>query len=233
MQLLYYALKYQGDYDKIKKALQKNEYYEKIDYNGLYVTIHDANYPTKLKALENPPYVLFYKGNLSLLNEEMICVVGSRNYSEEGKACVQCVTKHPCVFISGLAKGIDAFVHEYSACSVGVIGCGIDTIYPKENAWLYQKTQLIISEYPGHTKPLKHHFPMRNRIMVALASKICVIEGAIRSGTMSSLKHAMALGKEVYVFPKAYNSTYTLNNLLIKEGAMPIIDEDDIYEMCF
>lgn len=172
MKLLYYALKYQGEYEKIKRAIQNNEVYQEVEYFGDYVTILDEHYPTLLRQLDNPPFVLFYKGDLNLLKDDLICVVGSRNVSNEAKLLVQELKNLEIMFISGLAKGVDSFVHLYCENSIGVIGCGIDRIYPLCNQDLYTKTKLIISEYPGMTLPLKHHFPMRNRIMVALCKKV-------------------------------------------------------------
>lgn len=228
MQLLYYAIKYKGEYTKIKQAIEKNEPYEKINYSKNYVTIEDKHYPFQLKQLENPPFVLFYKGDLSLLNQKLICVIGARECSEEGKKLVQRLCQYPFVFISGLAKGIDGCVHECAKKSIGVIGCGIDVVYPKENNLQYAKTDLIISEYPDNTLPLSHHFPMRNRIMIALCTAVIVVEGKIQSGTMNSVLQALNLGKEIYTFPKSYFSEYTLNNLLIKEGANIIQDISEI-----
>ncbi len=231
MRLLYYALRYNGDYNKINNAILNNEPYERVDYNGKYITIEDKNYPEILKQLANPPYVLFYHGNIDLLKRKIICVIGSRNASLEGKKLTQQITMHNCLFISGLAKGIDGYVHQYAKQSIGVIGCGINRIYPKENKLLYGKTDLIISEYPNDVKPYRHHFPMRNRIMVALCEKLIVVEGKINSGTMLSVNLALSLGKEIYVFPTSFFSEYNLNNLLIKEGAFVINDAETLKEI--
>lgn len=231
MRLLYYALRYHGDYNKIQNAVLNNEPYEKVNYTGKFITIEDENYPELLKQLSNPPYVLFYHGNIDLLKRKMICVIGSRNASLEGKKLTQQIAMNDCVFISGLAKGIDGYVHQYANQTVGVIGCGIDVIYPKENKLLYDKTNLIISEYPNNIKPYRHHFPMRNRIMVALCEKLIVVEGKINSGTMLSVNLALSLGKEIYVFPKSFFSEYNLNNLLIKEGALVINDLETLKEV--
>lgn len=233
MKLLYYAIKYQGEYDRIKKAIENNEYYEEIQYDESYVTILDKNYPQQLLHLEKPPFVLFYRGDLELLNSNLICVVGGRNYSSEAKENVNELCKYiKGVYISGLAKGIDGFVHEISDISIGVIGCGIDLIYPKENEHLYSKVKLIISEYPKGVLPFKHHFPMRNRIMVALSKCLIIVEGKINSGTQISVNIAMELGKEVFVFPKSYFNEYaSLNHDLIEEGAQIISSKERLLEI--
>lgn len=233
MKLLYYALKYNGEYNKIKKAIESNESYQQVDYKGEYITIEDENYPKKLKELPNPPFVLFYRGNLELLNSHLICVVGGREHSAEAKENVKELCKFvKLVYVSGLAKGIDCFVHEFASQSVGIIGCGINRIYPIENKFLYDKVDLLISEYPNDVLPLKHHFPMRNRIMVALSECLVIVEGKLNSGTQISVNLALELGKEVFVFPKSYFNLFSsLNHSLIEDGAHILKDKNDLLEL--
>ena len=130
-QILYYALLYHGDWNRIAKAISLNEQWRKIDYRGCYLTIADEGYPQCFRRLRYPPWILFYKGNMDLLNHKAVPVIGSRKASTEGKKAAQEIVdilKKKYVIISGLAKGIDAQVHHSALdrMTVGIIGCGID-----------------------------------------------------------------------------------------------------------
>lgn len=241
-QLLYYAYKYYGDYKKIKKAIEKQEKWEKIEYKGNYLTILDFNYPTVLKKLLFPPWVLFYEGDITLLEKEMIGIVGSREMSFYGKKCTQLLVENmhsKYGVISGLAKGIDSYAHlmamHTSRFTVGVLGCGIDVIYPKENEYLYHKMKkehLIISEYPNGTKPYAYHFPWRNRIIAALCKKLVVVEAKMKSGTMITVNEALELGIPIYAFTHAIDSVNGEGcNYLIKEGSEILGCIEDIKDL--
>ena len=136
------------------------------------------------------------------------------------------------MIISGLAKGIDACAHENSTKTIGVLGCGIDYIYPRCNYDLIKKMErenLIISEYPGMSKPLGYHFPFRNRIIACLSSTTYVMQSTLKSGTMTTINEALELGKEVRVLPyDIFNEYGENNNHLIYEGATPI----QLLELC-
>lgn len=240
--ILYYAVKYEGDFRRISEALLNNEDYEDIKYDGKYITIVDIEYPDALKQLRFKPWILFYEGNINLLKKEMLGVVGSRDISEYGKACCRELidninTKYG--IISGLAKGIDAYAHYlallHKKSTMAVIGCGIDVVYPKENKELYRsiaKQGLIISEYPNGCKPYAHHFPWRNRIIAALGSSLVVIEAKRRSGTLISVNEALELGKDVYCFPHTYFDENGIGcNTLIMQGCNILVDQKDIREI--
>jgi len=227
--LIYLALKYQGEYIKIKKALLNKE---KGYANAQAITIVDKNYPSSLLSLKQPPFVLFYKGDLSLLEKEIVAVVGSRNASNYSLECCKglCLNKlKDKVIISGLALGIDTCAHISASKTIAVVGNGINYIYPKGNKALYEriiKEGLLLSEYPDNTLPLAYHFPFRNRIIAALAREIYVIETEIKSGTMTSVNHGLELGKEIFVLPQPLQNRALGNNLLLSEGANFISYED-------
>ena len=238
-QLLAYVLKYQGEYAKIKKAIKNNEPWQPCKYEGNYITMLDEAYPRCFFQLDEPPYVLFYKGDLSLLEKPMLCVIGSRNMSKEGGEACDCLIRHcnsEFVILSGLAKGIDACAHamalKYHRKSVAIIGCGINRIYPIENRMLYEqlsKGHLILSEYPDDAPPLAYHFPWRNRLLAALCSKLVVVEAKERSGTMITVTEALSLNKDIYVFPYRFNDAFGKGcNLLIQQGANLLISDEDI-----
>lgn len=235
--LLYYAVKYDGDYQKIKKALEKEEPWERITYEEAYITIVDEAYPAKLKRLQYAPWVLFYEGDLTLIDHEACGIVGSRNVSAYGAEMCRIITdilKQKYTIVSGLAKGVDALSHRYALDhhTIAVIGCGLDVIYPKENAWLYEhirKQHLLLSEYPKGCKPLAYHFPWRNRILVGLSENLIVIEAYKRSGTMISVNEALAIDIPVYCVPHDFLKKEGEGcNLLISQGANILVDEEDI-----
>lgn len=143
------------------------------------ISILDDNYPLELKEIYNPPVLLFYQGDISLLEKPKLAVVGARNCSKVGtKSVYKIITelKKHFVVVSGLAKGIDTAAHmsalKNGGQTIGVIGTGLDVFYPKENrslqTFIAQK-HLLITEYGVGEQPLKYHFPERNRIIAGLS----------------------------------------------------------------
>lgn len=237
-QLLCYACRYDGEWKRIQKAVQQQEPWTSLSYPGNYVTIVDDAYPTCFKELEYAPWILFYEGDLSLCVKPCCAVIGSRMASDKGLQYTQQITdiiKKKYVVVSGLAKGIDAMAHSCAlhAHTIAVIGCGLDVVYPKENASLYQAIKcqhLILSEYPQHVKPLSWHFPWRNRLIAALSAHIIVIEARKRSGTLLTVNEGIALNRGIHCVPHAYGDEAGYGcNLLISQGADILIDEEDIY----
>lgn len=229
--LISYAIKYGGDIRKISKAYLNDEDINYISYDNCF-TIFDDIYPKEFYRLAVPPLVLFYKGDLSLLYKDKIGVVGSRVTCDYAlKATKDLVlNKKDKVIVSGLAKGIDAYAHKYADKTIGILGCGIDYIYPLENKHLYKKLEkegLIISEYPYLIKPYKDHFPFRNRLIAALASEVYVMQSRKNSGTFTTINEALTLGKNIKILPyDIYNKEGIFNNYLIEEGASLITIDD-------
>ena len=231
--LISLALKYDGNYKKIKDAILKNEVAEYKEVSC--ITIFDDDYPKTLLNLDDPPFVLFYKGNKDLLKEDMIGIVGSRSPCEYAKkACIYLtLNKKDKVIVSGLAKGIDGLAHEHALKTIGILGCGIDYIYPKVNSELFKRIEkdgLLLSEYPFDVKPFACHFPFRNRIISALSKELYVMEVHLKSGTMTSVNEALKLGKDVKVLPfDIFSEKSVYNNQLIKEGAL-LIEYSDLFD---
>lgn len=229
--LIAYAKKYSGEYQSIRKAINSNEFIYPVNMDNV-LTIFDDDYPIELFDLERPPFVLFYKGDINLLKKEKIGIVGSRiacDYALDATRAL-CNYYKDKVIVSGLAKGIDACAHENAYKTIGVLGCGIDYIYPYSNYKLIKRIEkegLIISEYPGMSKPLGYHFPFRNRIISALSDRIYVMQSSDKSGTMTTINEALELGKEIRVLPyNIFDQNGIQNNKLICEGGQPIeIDE--------
>lgn len=236
-QLLYYAIKYNGDYVKIKRAIETKEAWERVEYDGKFVTILDAFYPMKLRRLEYAPWVLFYEGNIALAKNDAVGIVGARASSSYGRQVCELITqelKKRYTIVSGLAKGIDACAHQQALDknTIGVIGCGIDISYPKENEKLFQmmkERQLVLSEYPKGSKPLAFHFPWRNRLIAALSNHLIVIEAKKRSGTLLTVNEALALDIPVSCVPHDFMKKEGEGcNLLISQGANILVDMEDI-----
>ena len=236
-QLISYSFRYGGEWKKIQKAIHTQEDWGVIMNSGNCVTIIDDAYPDCFKELEFAPWVLFYEGNLELCTRKCCAVIGSRLASANGLKDAKEITnivKRSYVIVSGLAKGIDAMAHRsaLNAHTIGVIGCGLDVIYPKENEALYRAMKehhLVLSEYPPHTKPLAYHFPWRNRLIAALSEHIIVIEARKRSGTLLTVNEALTLNRMVHCVPHAYGDESGYGcNLLISQGADLLLDEEDI-----
>ena len=200
--ILYFALKYAGDFDKIYQALERKE---KVDdelkehlfkeLKSKYTTIISDDYPAALKEINCPPFVLFYYGDLNLVNTKCIGVIGMRQPSDYGievtKTIVSKLVLENYTIVSGMALGIDAMAHQSAMNVLGktiaVLGSGIDNCYPLKNKAIYEimkVNQLVISEYPGNLVPKKINFPRRNRIISGLSESILVTEANERSGTM-------------------------------------------------
>lgn len=237
-QILSYALKYQGEWNRITEAIAAQESWTPCVYHGKYITVVDEEYPRQLKRLRYPPWILFYEGNRSLLDQKGVALIGSRQYSSYGERMCRHVTsilKQQGVIISGLARGIDATAHREAMDhkSIAVIGCGLDISYPRENYALYEQMkqrQLILSEYPNGTKPLAHHFPWRNRLIAALSQAVVVIQAKKRSGTLITVNEALELSIPIYCVPYPFKDPYGEGcNLLIAQGANILVDDRDIF----
>lgn len=237
-QILYYAVHYDGNWKKIEQAYLTNEYWEPMNYPCSYITIFDTQYPEQLRRLTYAPWILFYEGDITLLKECGCGVVGSRNASEYGRHVCQHVVdilKVKYTIVSGVAKGIDGVAHRSALThhTIGVIGCGLNVIYPAEHNVLYETIKahhLLISEYPLNSRPYAYHFPWRNRIIAALSHSIVVIEATKRSGSMLTVNEALTMDIPVYCIPHHFFDPNGIGcNLLISQGANIIIDDEDIY----
>ncbi|WP_297282063.1 DNA-processing protein DprA [uncultured Anaerococcus sp.] len=234
-------------YEKIfnSKSLESfKSYHEKVTKFGYdYVTILDKDYPHNLRYIEDRPALLFYKGSLDYEKDKnSIAFVGARKCTDYGKwACKslsQGIGSSGITTVSGLAYGIDAMCHkaslEVGAKTIGIIGCGIDKIYPKQNRYLYEQIAekgLILSEFPLGTEPRSFNFPKRNRIISGISLATVVIEAKEKSGTMITTRCALEQGKEVFAVPGNINSIYSKGtNKLIQEGSKLITCADDILE---
>lgn len=202
------------------------------------LTDHDR-YPPLLRAIPDPPALLYLRGELP--GAEALAVVGARRASEPGRRLTEAVcsdlASRGIAIVSGLARGIDTAAHRGAlaagGCTVAVLGCGIDQIYPPENARLLKQILDggggVLSEYPPGTPPLAGHFPGRNRIISGLCRGALVVEAAEESGSLITADFALEQGREVFAVPGAVHlPTSGGVNRLLKDGAHLVTGADDI-----
>ena len=209
------------------------------------VYINEEKYPSLLKEISDPPDPLYYIGDLGLLDKECIAVVGSRKTTQYGRWTARTLARKIAaaggVVVSGMAAGIDACAHwgaidasvdgeRYN--TVAVMGCGIDTCYPKNNRELWDKiisNGLVISEYAPGTPAAKYTFPQRNRIISGVSGAVAVIQAPNSSGALITAERAAEQGRDVYAVPANINSEYSFgSNKLLLDGALPLVILDDI-----
>lgn len=208
------------------------------------LSFQENKYPQKLKNIEDAPIILYYKGCIDRLNlNKNIAIVGSRKCTSYGRDVTRIISREISEYniniISGMANGIDAEAHLSSLDNNGytcaVLGSGIDVIYPKNNQKLYYQLASnggIVSEFPISTEPLRHNFPMRNRIISGLSDLVLIVEGSEKSGSLITAGCALEQGRDVMAVPGSVFSNYSKGtNKLIKEGAYPFTGIDDILEI--
>ncbi|MDN6292003.1 MAG: DNA-processing protein DprA [Tetragenococcus halophilus] len=207
-----------------------------------YVTWLSSDYPAELLELPYPPLVIFYRGNLDLLDYPRLAFVGARQASKYSTQVISkllpTIVKRQFVIVSGLAKGVDRMSHEMTIRSggltIGVVGCGLDICYPREVSALFgemKKNHLVLSEYPQGTPIQKNHFPMRNRIIAGLSKATCVIEAKERSGSLITAQLALDYGKEVFAIPGEILTGQSDGcHRLIQDGAKCVVSVQDILE---
>ncbi len=226
------------------------KYYEYCQKNKIGILCYeDPYYPERLKIIENPPPMFYYKGKLYHLDDyPCITMVGTRSCSERGfrlayETGYDAASKGA-VIVNGLALGIDgacmAGALDANGYAVGILGCGIDRIYPYGNKDLFERlsaTGLILTEFPPFSEPKGTNFPVRNRVMSALSLATVVFEAADGSGAMITAKHALDQGRRIFAVPgKPYDKTYSGPLELIKDGATVFTEADDVlteYSMSF
>ena len=210
------------------------------DHDGRLIALGEAAYPTALAAIADPPPVLSVCGRGDLLSRDSIAVVGARNASSGGLHLAERLAADlgaaGLVVVSGMARGIDARAHAGALATgtVGVMGGGVDVVYPKENRSLFERLLVegtVISEAPLGTVPMGRHFPRRNRIIAGLARGVVVVEGAARSGSLITARLALEQGREVLAVPGSpLDPRSSGPNRLIRQGATLVENADDVLD---
>ena len=206
------------------------------------LTYVDETYPVLLREISDPPAVLYYRGDPELLQTDCIAMVGSRSSSSYGNRTALTLAKKlsasGVTIVSGLALGVDAETHRGALAvngqTIGVLGCGIDVVYPRQHAQLFQEIGergLIISEYPLGTQPEGFRFPARNRIIAGISKGVVVVEAARKSGSLITAQMALDFGREVYGVPGQVDSYKSEGvHALLQQGAKLVQSEHDILE---
>lgn len=207
----------------------------------------DEDYPQALMAIYDPPPVLFYRGNLSRLNERQIAIVGSRTPTEDAQKITfdlaQYLVQAGFVVTSGLAQGVDRQAHlgalaqlpALSGRTIGVMGTGIDVCYPRNHTALFAQIVAeggcLISELLPSTPASKHTFPRRNRLVAGLSLATVVTEAALQSGSLITARLSAEMGKQVFAIPSSINNPNAEGcHHLIREGATLIYHPEQIIE---
>lgn len=219
-------------WDEVDKVVRKSE------SMGLGMLIpEDDAYSANLRQIADPPILLWYKGNVDLLNSAGIAVVGTRYPSVYGKEMAREFTselvRHGFTINSGLARGIDSIAHktalDQSGGTVAVLGSGIDRIYPVDNTPLADRIVheggLLVSEYPPGTKPDYQNFPTRNRIVSGLSAGILVVETKVTGGSMITARIGLEQNREIFVIPHALtNPRGSGSHMLIRESSGKLVE---------
>jgi DNA processing protein len=210
-----------------------------------FIIPEHSDYSEWLRNIDYPPILLWYKGDVSLLNSAGIAVVGTRAPSLYGKNMTREFTKklveQNLVIVSGLARGIDTIAHraaiESGGKTIAVLGSGLDRVYPSENSFLFdeiiEKKGLVISEYPPGTKPDYQNFPTRNRIVSGLSLGVLVVETDMEGGSMITAELAFNQNREVFVIPHSLDNRKGRGcNFLIRNNTAKMVEnvEDIISE---
>ncbi len=205
------------------------------------VTLHAPDYPRLLRHLTDPPPFLYVKGALRD-TDTAIAIVGSRQASGYGIATTQKMAqelaRHGITVVSGMARGVDAAAHRGALMedgpTIGILGCGIDVVYPRENRALFAEMATrgaLVSEFPMGTLPLAENFPRRNRIISGFSRGILVVEAAEGSGSLITAQCALEQNRDVYAIPGNIHSANSRGtNRLIKQGAKLVETVEDILE---
>jgi DNA processing protein len=210
---------------------------EFIDKNQIKVYFFDdEDYPNRLKRVHDAPFVLYAQGNMDLNVERVVAIVGTRSPTTRGievcESLVEGLKKYNPLIISGLAYGIDITAHRQAVAiglpTVGVMGNGLQRIYPREHQSFTQKmleTGGLLTEFPHDQDPDREHFPMRNRIIASLCDALVVVESAKKGGSMISALYANDYHKEVFAIPGRVGDTYSAGcNHLIKTHKANILE---------
>jgi DNA processing protein len=216
---------------------------DKLEKTGVQaLTYRDSGYPARLKEIYDYPPLIYLKGDWLPRDETCLAVVGTRRATAYGRQVteelVEDLAKHQVSIISGLARGIDTVAHrrtlEAGGRTVAIFACGLDTVYPPENAALAARmvgNGALVSEYPLGSKPRPDNFPRRNRIMSGMSLGVLVIEADESSGAVITAHMAVEQNREVFAIPGSILSPMSRGtNTLIQEGAKLVRHCDDILE---
>jgi DNA processing protein len=199
-----------------------------------------SGYPPLLAQLYDPPAELYVRGDVEILGEAAVAIVGARSCSPYGSQVARSIARELAgaglVVVSGLARGIDGEAHrgtlDAGGRTIAVLGCGIDRDYPRSHAELALRIReqgAVVSEYPPGVEPAPWRFPARNRIIAGLCVATIVVEARERSGALITADFALELGREVFAVPGEITSALSAGtNDLLRQGAAPLLAAVDV-----
>ena len=222
------------------RVTAREEWDRARDISATIVLWTDPEYPALLRSIIDAPLVLYCRGDLSLLQSPGFAVVGSRKATSHGRSVAEymsrCLSACGIAIVSGMALGIDRVAHEAALArvgrSVGVLGTGIDVLYPPDNMAAFdamERRGLLISEFAPGTIPHAGNFPIRNRIISGLSLGVLVVEAAQRSGSLITARLALEQNREVYAVPGPALDAHCLGcQDLVRQGARAVFSAEDV-----
>jgi DNA processing protein len=231
------------EFNDFSRAEEEIKFIEKYKIKPLFLT--DENYPKRLLNCYDPPTLLFFKGETRMNVSKVLAIVGTRNYTDYGKKIteklIEGLTGLDILIVSGLAFGIDAIAHKAAMknglTTVGVLGHGLDTIYPTDHGNLAKemvnKGGGLLTQFLSKTAPDKHNFPIRNRIVAGMADATVIIETSVKGGSMITAEMANGYNRDVFAIPGRVNDNKSAGcNYLIKTNkAILLTDAEQLLEI--
>jgi DNA processing protein len=228
---------------QVRASVSPDKVWDRIQSQGISVlTWEDANYPQRLKEIDQPPPVLFLHGELQPEDAWSVAVVGTRRITPYGRQVAEeiavTLARNGVTVVSGLARGVDAVAHQAAlnagGRSLAVLGSGVDRIYPPEHRRLAEQIisqGALMSDYPPGTPPDASNFPPRNRLISGLSIAVVVVEAGKTSGALITAAFAADQGRDVFAVPGNINAPHSQGtNRLIRDGARPLLDPQEILE---
>ncbi len=229
---------------QVRAGVDLDKYLSRVDTLGIKIlTWDDLLYPPRLKEIDQPPPVLYIRGELKPEDNWAVAVVGTRRVSAYGRQVAEdlgsFLASNGVTVVSGLARGVDAIAHqaalEAGGRTLAVLGCGVDKIYPPEHGQLAGKVVgngALISDYPLGTPPDASNFPPRNRIISGLSMATVVVEAGETSGALITAQFAIDQGREVFAVPGNILAPQSRGtNKLIAQGAHPMLSVGDLLDV--
>jgi DNA processing protein len=217
----------------LRRAEQELLYVEQNHIDTLFIT--DTRYPKRLKNCDDAPVLLYSKGNADLNMPKVVSIVGTRKATDYGKQlCQQLIEElkqYDVLIVSGLAMGIDGAAHreslKWNVPTVGVLGHGLDTMYPVSNRSIAEKMLQnggLLTEYPLGTPAMPEHFPARNRIVAGMADAVVVVEASLKGGALITAEIANSYNRDVFAFPGRINDDFSEGcNFLIRNNKASLL----------
>jgi DNA processing protein len=229
---------------RVRSQVSLSKLEDQIQKSGIQVlTWDDQDYPEGLRLITQSPFVLYIKGTLGKEDTWAVAIVGTRRFTDYGRQVAEEISRvlvnHGISVVSGLARGIDGIAHrsvlDAGGRTLAVLGSGLDQIYPPEHKALAEQISqhgALVSDYPLGTPPDGSNFPPRNRIISGLSKAVIIIEAGVKSGALITANYAAEQGKEVFAVPGKTTAPMSKGtNLLIKQGAHPLLEPQDVLDL--